>query len=353
MKVTRKVLKQFCICGDVIQIEKYGKGQINDTYLVVTNIEKYILQRINKNVFTNIPLIMQNIEMLLSYSKKMYEKMSLIYTKDGKAYYVDSEKQYWRIYRFVENSYYLNSVDSSKNAYLYGQSLGMFINEFFEFPQDKLFDTFPEFHNTMYRYEQFEKSIQEDKLNRAIHVRKEIDFIRKRKGEINRSIITKKSNTIPKRISHNDMKIDNILFSRIDDTPICIVDLDTIMSGFIVDDFGDAFRFAVTYSTEDTQDLEDVYIVPELFESYVKGFWNSCGTILTKAEKEIMLEQCKMMTLECGMRMLTDYLCGDIYFPIKYLEHNYIRSKTRIKLVQEIENQWDKWSSILERIDKI
>lgn len=353
MEFMRKILKQFSICGDVIQIEKYGKGQINDTYLVVTNIEKYILQRINGKVFTNIPLIMRNIEMLLSYSKKMYESMSLIYTKEGKTYYLDSEKQYWRIYKFVENSFYLNEVNSLKNAYLYGQSLGMFINEFFEFPQDKLFETFPEFHNTMYRYDQLEKSIQEDKLNRAIHVSKEIDFIRKRKDEIRQNFIIKKSNTIPKRVSHNDMKIDNILFSRINDTPICIVDLDTIMPGFIADDFGDAFRFAVTYSTEDTQNLDEVYIVPELFESYVKGFWNKCGTILTKAEKEMLLEQCKMMTLECGMRMLTDYICGDIYFPIKYLEHNYVRSKTRIKLVQEIEKQWDKWTCIIEDIDKL
>lgn len=350
MNFMENILTQFNIRGKIIQIEKYGKGQINDTYLVITNLEKYVLQKINEKVFTDIPLIMQNIEMVLSYSKKMYGEMSLVCTKDRKTYYVDSKKQYWRIYRFVENSYYLNAVNSPQNAYSYGQSLGMFVNEFFEFPQDKLHDTFPEFHNTMYRYNQFEKSIQEDKLNRALYVSQEIDFIRKRREEIEQNIIIKESNIIPKSVSHNDMKIDNIVFSKTNDKPICIVDLDTIMPGFIADDFGDAFRFAVTYSTEDTKDLGEVYIVSELFESYVKGFWSRCWEILTKAEKEMLLEQCKMMTLECGMRMLTDYICGDIYFPINYTEHNYIRSRTRIKLVQEIEKQWDKWANIIESI---
>lgn len=227
----------------------------------------------------------------------------------------------------------------------------MFFDEFASFPQAELFSTFPGFHDTLHRYTEFEESVQLDKANRASSVDKEINFVRRMLPEIQQSIINKTNESIPQRVTHNDLKIDNILFSKANNSPICIVDLDTIMPGCIADDFGDAFRFAVTYSTENTVDLSKVYIDQHLFKMFASGFWKKCGASLTNMEKSILLEQSKILTLECGMRMLTDYIQGDVYFPIECPEHNLIRCRARFKLVHEIERQWDKLQCAIDHMD--
>ena len=336
----------------------YGNGHINDTFLVNSkksdgSPKRYILQAINTNVFKKPEQVMHNIEKVTSFLKTRESDqrrvMSLVYTKNGAAYHTDSEGRCWRLYDFIEDSLCLDLPETPEDFYQSAVAFGQFQNYLNEFPVSELFETIPDFHNTPDRYRKFLNAVEADVCGRAKDVAGEIDFVMERANFYSVLYDAQKEGKIPFRVTHNDTKINNVMLDSKTRTALCVIDLDTIMPGFSVNDFGDSIRFGASTAAEDEKDLDKVWMDLDLFESYAKGFLKGCGGLLTKDEIELMPEGAKMMTIECGMRFLTDYLEGDTYFKTKYPEHNLDRCHTQFKLVADMEEKWDEMKAIVKK----
>lgn len=341
----------------VIGCAPYGNGHINDTFLVSSKDsigadKRYILQSINTNVFKKPQEVMHNIELVTSYLKSQTDDerkvLSLVYTKDRKPYYTDSEGRFWRLYDFVEDSLCLESPETTEDFYQSAIAFGEFQQLLNSFPVEKLFETIPDFHNTPDRYEKFLKAVEKDVCGRAADVAKEIAFVNERKDFYSVLFDNNKNGALPLRVTHNDTKINNVMLDSKTRTALCVIDLDTIMPGFSVNDFGDSIRFGASTAAEDEKDLSKVEMDINLFETYAKGFIKGCGGLLTEEEIMLMPEGAKMMTVECGMRFLTDYLEGDTYFKTKHPEHNLDRCRTQFKLVADMEEKWDRMKEIVK-----
>lgn len=342
----------------VIGCAPYGNGHINDTFLVSSkrsdgSDKHYILQAINTNVFKKPEQVMHNIEKVTSFLKTRESDerrvMSLVYTKDGAAYHTDCDGRCWRLYDFIEDSICLDLPETPEDFYQSAVAFGQFQNYLNEFPVEELFETIPDFHNTPDRYEKFLKAVEADVCGRAKYVAEEIEFVKSRKDFYSVLIDSNKVGKLPLRVTHNDTKINNVMLDKDTRSALCVIDLDTIMPGFSVTDFGDSIRFGASTAAEDEKDLSKVWMELELFETYAKGFLKGCGGLLTKDEIELLPEGAKMMTIECGMRFLTDYLEGDTYFKTKYPEHNLDRCHTQFKLVADMEEKWDKMKEIVKK----
>ena len=336
----------------------YGNGHINDTFLVNSrNIDgspkRYILQAINTNVFKKPFEVMHNIEKVTSFLKTKTDDerrvMSLVKTRDGAAYYSDSDGRCWRLYDFIEDSLCLDLPETPEDFYQSAVAFGQFQNYLNEFPVSELYETIPDFHNTPDRYKKFLLAVEADKVGRAKEVAEEIKFVKDRADFYSVLFDAEKAGKIPFRVTHNDTKINNVMLDLKTRTALCVIDLDTIMPGFSVNDFGDSIRFGASTAAEDEKDLDKVWMDLDLFESYAKGFLKGCGGLLTDDEIMMLPEGAKMMTIECGMRFLTDYLEGDTYFKTKYPEHNLDRCHTQFKLVSDMEQKWDKMKEIVKK----
>ncbi len=345
----------------VIGCAPYGNGHINDTFLVSTKDslgadKRYILQSINTNVFKKPQEVMHNIELVTRYLKSQTADerrvLSLVYTKDQKPYYIDDEGRFWRVYDFVEGSLCLESPESTDDFYQSAIAFGEFQCLLNNFPVEKLFETIPDFHNTPDRYRKFLEAVEKDVVGRAGTVAKEIEFVNQRKEFYSVLFDSKNDGVLPLRVTHNDTKINNVMLDSETRTALCVIDLDTIMPGFSVNDFGDSIRFGASTAAEDEKDLSKVEMDLNLFETYAKGFIKGCGGLLSEDEIILMPEGAKMMTIECGMRFLTDYLEGDTYFKTKYPEHNLDRCRTQFKLVADMESKWDKMKEIVSNYCK-
>ena len=343
----------------VIGLAPYGNGHINDTFLVNAkdnyNADKrYILQAINSNVFKKPQEVMHNIELVTSYLKTQTDDerrvLSLVYTKDGGSYYKDSEGIYWRLYDFVEDSLCLDLPETTEDFYQSAIAFGEFQKLLNDFPVEKLYETIPNFHNTQDRYNKFLTAVKNDVQGRAEKVKTEIDFVNNRKDFYKLLFENHQNGTLPLRVTHNDTKINNVMLDSKTRTALCVIDLDTIMPGFSVNDFGDSIRFGASTASEDEKDLSKVEMDLNLFETYAKGFIKGCGGLLTKNEIMLLPEGAKMMTIECGMRFLTDYLEGDTYFKTKYPDHNLDRAHTQFKLVEDMENKWNEMKNIIKNL---
>ena len=343
----------------VIGIAPYGNGHINDTFLVTSkdaqlHDKRYILQAINSNVFKKPEEVMHNIELVTSYLKTQTDDerrvLSLVHTKNGNSYHKDTDGIYWRLYDFVEDSICLDLPETTEDFYQSAIAFGEFQKLLNDFPVQKLFETIPNFHNTPDRYNKFLSAVQNDTQGRASNVANEIAFVNDRKDFYNLLLKSNQEGLLPLRVTHNDTKINNVMLDSKSRTALCVIDLDTIMPGFSVNDFGDSIRFGASTASEDEKDLSKVEMDINLFETYANGFIKGCGGLLTKDEIMLLPEGAKMMTIECGMRFLTDYLEGDTYFKTKYDTHNLDRCRTQFKLVADMESKWDEMKTIIKNL---
>jgi len=344
----------FAIKDKVLNAAPYGNGHINDTFLVTCQNKRYILQAINSNVFKKPEEVMSNILLVTSFLKEKCNNersvLNLINTNEDKPFYKDENAVYWRVYDFVENSLCLDLPESAEDFYQSAIAFGEFQKNLNDFPVEKLYEIIPNFHNTPDRFKKFLDAVQNDVCGRAHSVSEEIKFVMERESFCSTLYNKHSEGKLPLRVTHNDTKMNNVMLDLDTRTALCVIDLDTIMPGFSVTDFGDSIRFGASTAAEDEKDLSKVNFDIELFEIYAKGFIKGCSGILSKEEILLMPEGAKMMTLECGIRFLTDYLEGDTYFKTKYDTHNLDRCRTQFKLVADMESKWDKMKEIVENL---
>ncbi|MBE6727574.1 MAG: aminoglycoside phosphotransferase family protein [Ruminococcaceae bacterium] len=357
MKNLEFAISRFAICSEPLECSPYGNGHINSTFLLVCddngNRRRYILQSVNTNVFKKPEQVMQNIEKVTEYlrpgAKEHREIMTLIPTKDGKSCYVDEDGKCWRIYDFIEDSICLEHPESTEDFRQCAVAFGKFQRDLSRFPADSLFETIPDFHNTPKRFADFLQAVENDAVGRAAFVKEEIQFLKDRVDFYSVLYNANKAGVLPLRVTHNDTKSNNVMLDAKTRKALCVIDLDTIMPGFSVTDFGDAIRFGASTAAEDEKDLSKVSLDLEMFDIYTKGYLEGCGGQLSREEIMLMPEGAKMMTIECGMRFLTDYLNGDTYFKTAYAEHNLDRCHTQLKLVADMEEKWDEMKKIVEK----
>ncbi len=358
-----EAISQFRYEGVLIDERPYGSGHINDTYLLTFEIAemgtiKVILQRMNKNIFTKPIELMENILNVTSYLRKKIienggdpdrETLNVIRTVDDMPYFVDSEGEYWRSYKFITDATSYDQVESPEDFYQSAVAFGNFQRLLAEYPAETLHETIEGFHDTKARFQVFKKAVEDDVCGRAASVQKEIQFVLEHEHLANVFADLLEKKEIPLRVTHNDTKLNNIMIDNKTRKGICVIDLDTVMPGLAMNDFGDSIRFGASTATEDEQDLSKVSCDMELFDLYAKGFIEGCGGKLTEKEIDLMPTGAMVMTFECGMRFLTDYLQGDTYFKIHRENHNLDRCRTQFKLVKDMEAKWDTMREIIDK----
>ncbi len=356
-----RALAQFVFEGEVKSCEPYGNGHINDTYLVVAEkksgeVERFILQSVNNSVFPKPEKVIENIEKVTAFlGERISNKravLSMIPSKDGGHCYFDDDGRCWRIYNFIEDSICLERPENTKDFYECAVAFGQFQRYLDEFPAEELYETIENFHNTPKRFRDFLTAIEEDKAGRAASVKDEIEFFKTREAFYSVLYDNYNAGKLPLRVTHNDTKSNNVMLDAATRTALCVIDLDTIMPGFSVNDFGDSIRFGASTAAEDEKDLSKVKLDLDMFEAYVDGFITGNGGLIKNEEIMLLPEGSKMMTIECGMRFLTDYLNGDTYFKTAYADHNLDRCHTQMKLVSEMEDNWDTMKSIVKKYVK-
>ena len=359
------IIRQFITEGEVITCERYGSGHINYTYYVVIDKngvkDEYILQKINTVVFKDPDLLMNNYVAVTSYLKNviianggdpMRETINVIPTVDGKNFYRSENDECWRLLVFVKDNLSYDKVETPEQFRDCAEAFGNFQYVLREFPAETLKETIVNFHNTPDRYNNLMKAVEADVCGRRAEVEAEIEFAKARKAFTETFETAREQGRIPLRVTHNDTKLNNILFDKHTGKAMCVIDLDTIMPGYAMNDFGDSIRFGATTAAEDETDLSKVNFDIKLFEMYVEGFVKGCNGGLTKAEIELLPEGAIMMTLECGMRFLTDYLSGDTYFRIARPSHNIDRARNQFKLVSDMEKSIDDMRAIVAKHSK-
>ncbi len=355
----KEIIGHFLKNTRVVSCEKFGNGHINGTYLALCKNaqgeERYILQHINKNVFKSPELVMENIDRVTGFirskSKNPREALHFLKCDNGTLCYKDDNGEYWRMYIFVDRC---DGIDrpTLEEFYESGIAFGKFQSLLSDFPAETLNATIPDFHNTPKRYEAFLQAVENNLSGRRDTCSEEIAFIKERAGFYSTLIDANKKGVLPLRVSHNDTKSNNVLLDRDTHKAVCVIDLDTIMPGFSVTDFGDSIRFGASTGSEDEKDLDKIKLDMEKFRVYAKGFIKGCGGRLPKAEINLLPEGALMMTLECGMRFLADYLDGDTYFRTAYPEHNLVRCRTQLKLAREMGNNFDEMKKIVNGLSE-
>lgn len=343
------IVDQFETEGKLITIQPYGEGHINHTFLVATDKKRYILQKINEYVFPDVDGLMRNICGVTEHLKnKNIETLSMVRAKNGK-YYVREGEPY-RLYVFNENTVTIQSIPNARVFKNIGYAFGAFQNQLADYDATTLIEVIPDFHNTPKRFEKFEKSLKADAVGRAKFCKNEIKFILDRKDTLSKVTDGIKDGSIPLRVTHNDTKINNILVDAHTGDARAVIDLDTIMPGSLLYDFGDSIRSGAATAAEDEMDLTKVGIDLKLFKAYAEGFYDAVKENITAREKELLPYSVYLMTFEVGIRFLTDYLDGDKYFSIDYEEHNLVRARNQIQMVSEIEKNFDKMTEIIESL---
>lgn len=359
-----KIFLPFSEGGKIIEIIRYGKGHINDTYRVSVHMDKdqekrYILQRINRSIFKDPVALMDNIVKVTEYLKECVEKaggdvdkevLQVVHTKEG-AHHVLHEGEFYRCYRFIEGARSYEIVGGPEDFYKSGQALGKFQRLLGEFEGQTLHETIKDFHNTEKRFVDFQKAVEDNTANRAIECAEEIQFYLEREKDTKIINGLLREGRLPVRVTHNDTKYNNVMIDDETREAVCLVDLDTVMPGVSLYDFGDAIRSGATTALEDERDLSKVHFDLSLFEAYVRGYFSQ-GEFLTDLEIEYLPFAAKIMTYECGMRFLKDYLEGDIYYKISYPEHNLHRARNQMKLVSDMEREYQQMIEIIRKYRK-
>ena len=344
----------------VCDARHYGEGHINDTFVVwrEDHTKRFILQRINTDTFTDPVGLMENVcgvtrhlreKILAAGGDPARETLNVIPTLSGAACHLDAEGGAWRAYDFVEDTICLQQVGSEADFRTVAETLGKFQNQLADYPASTLHETIARFHDTPNRYANFEKALAADALGRAKDIAPEVAFIHAREKDCHALLDLLAAGEIPLRVTHNDTKLNNVMIDNKTGKGLCVIDLDTVMPGSALYDYGDSIRFGASTAAEDEQNLDLVSCDMNLFEIYTKGYTEGCAGSLTEKEIRLMPMGAKLMTLECGMRFLTDHLQNDIYFKIHRENHNLDRARTQFKLVADMEAKWDQMNAIVEK----
>ena len=359
----KSILDNFQVDGDFFYYEPFGCGHINSTYAVYYKHEtrppkRYILQKINHTVFKEPDKLMENVVGVTSFLKKKIienggdperETLNIVYTTDNNPFYIDEKGEYWRMYVFVENATSFQSAEKPELFMASARAFGKFQKLLADYPADTLHETIENFHNTADRYRQFEEAVEADVAGRKNSVLKEIEFAKARKEDTTVIVNLLNEGKLPLRVTHNDTKLNNVMLDNDTEEDLCVIDLDTVMPGSSLYDFGDSIRFGASTAAEDEKDLSKVEISLELFDMYSKGYLNETKNSLTELEKEYLPFGSKLMTYECGIRFLTDYLNGDTYFKIHYPDQNLDRCRTQFKLVEDMESKMEEMKNIVKK----
>lgn len=342
-----KCLNEACLAyGLKTKGISHGNGHINNTFLAEKDGEQYIIQSINTNVFKNPKDIMDNICKITDHIKEKIKKcggdadreiMSVLRTKDGETFYTSTDGDVYRAYSYIKDSITIEDNPTPDIFYQAGLGFGKFQELLSDFPVSELVETIEKFHHTPSRVRSLKERIRDDKFDRVRTCEDEIEYILKYEKDAGIIVDGLNNKTIPIRVTHNDTKLNNILFDKITKKALCVIDLDTVMPGSALYDFGDAIRYGANTAKEDEKDLEKVSIDLKLFESFTRGFTLPLNKSLTKTEAELLAFSAKLLTYESAVRFLDDYLAGNVYFKTEYPEHNLIRAKNQVKLCQDID----------------
>lgn len=356
-----QVLSYFKIDGAIVYAEDYGNGHINKTYLVTTSTkQKYILQQINTAVFKKPKEVMKNIARVTNYirQKSLAEEgdvsrvaLEIVPTNLDKNY-IKFGETYWRCYKFINGARTYEKIEDKKQFYEVGKAIGKFQKQLNDFPIDELFVTIPDFHNTPKRFQTFLEVAKHDKHNRGMSCFNEFKFVIDREQHLGLIMKALEQKHIPYRVTHNDTKLNNVMLDEETNQAICVIDLDTVMPGSVLFDFGDAIRIGASTALEDERDLSKVQLDLELFHQFSLGFLEETKLHLNEYELRYLVDSTYIITLECGMRFLTDYLDGDQYFKTHYDVHNLVRARNQFKLVREIEEKREHMQHIIDEILK-
>ena len=351
-----QVLNSFKLDAPVASCERYGCGHVNETYLVVSESgRRYILQKISTRAFHDVPALMQNIISVTQFLRAKTDDprgvLTLVPTTDDQFFLSCEDGSYWRLYDFVEDAVCLQAPETPEDFYQSALAFGNFQQMLTDFPAETLSETIPMFHNTANRFKLFREKLAEDPMGRAASVKAEIEFALAHEAEASTLVDLQASGQLPTRVTHNDTKLNNVMLDATTKKALCVIDLDTIMPGLSLYDFGDSIRFGAATAAEDETDLSKVEMSLDLFRTYATGYLTACPG-LTDLEKKMMPLGAKMMTLECGVRFLTDYLDGDHYFKVHRENHNLDRCRTQFKLVADMEKKWSEMNAVIEEVTK-
>lgn len=357
-----ELLGAFTFAGELKEISQLSDGHIHDTYIFEFLEEnghtcKYLVQQLNTFVFKQPVAVMENIVKVTEHLRKAIasvggdsnrESLRVFPAVDGKPYYIDSKGSFWRCYNYIYGAHSVQSVESPEIFFNAAKAFGKFQCMLADFPIDELSETIPNFHDTVSRFADFQKAVADDLSGRANLAEKEIEFVLSRENDCHVLVDMLNEGKLPLRVTHNDTKLNNVMFDDITNEGVCVVDLDTVMPGLSLYDFGDSIRFGANTAAEDEKDLSKVKLSLENFKAFTLGFLSSAGESLTENEIANLAFSAKLMTLECGMRFLGDFINGDTYFKVEYPEHNLVRCRTQFKLVEEIEKHYDEMVSIVK-----
>lgn len=361
-QIRKEVMGNFAFPGILKEEIPYGSGHINDTFRLTFHTEqavrRFILQKMNKSIFLKPVELMENIMGVTSWLRKKImenggeadrETLNIVPAKDGRPYYRDSRGDYWRAYLFIEGASSYDKVENREDFYQSAVAFGHFQRLLADYPANTLHETIENFHNTVDRFRKFQEAMDADVCGRAKSVAEETDFVLKREDLAHVLCDMQAAGKLPLRVTHNDTKLNNIMIDDRTRKAICVIDLDTVMPGLSVNDFGDSIRFGASTGEEDEKDLTKIACDLELFELYTKGFIEGCGGSLTKEELDMLPMGAILMTFECGMRFLTDYLEGDVYFKTHREGHNLDRCRTQFKLVKDMEEKLSRMNGIVNK----
>lgn len=360
----REIIEKFAVDGVIAKMGEYGSGHINRTELVQMQRngkrEQYIFQQINTEIFRNVDELMENIVGVTDYLREKIkaaggdparEALQVIPAKDGASYF-RTEGNCYRMYRFIPDAVSYDAVRRPEDFYESALAFGTFQSLLSDYPAQTLHETIPDFHNTPKRFADFCQAVEQDVCGRVKLAQKEIEFLMEREQEMSVLTDLQAVGELPLRVTHNDTKLNNVMLDAKTGKGVCVIDLDTVMPGLSVNDFGDSIRFGANTAAEDETDLSKVSLDLGLYEQYVRGFLQGCQGSLTKKELEMLPMGAKMMTMECGMRFLADFLSGDTYFRIHREQHNLDRSRTQLALTADMEHKWEQMKQIVNQYSK-
>lgn len=356
-----EIIRKFSIEGEEFVCQPYGSGHINDTFLVrsLSSSPDYLLQRINHQVFQNVEALMENMWLVTRHireklssvkDRSRFDTIELVTTKDGRRFYQDPEGLFWRVMTFVPRSVSFDVVQSEEQAFQAGKGFGKFQALLSDLPGEKLHETIPDFHNMENRYEKFFQALDIDAKGRKSAVGKEISFVLDRQQEMEAMYRHVKNGNFPLRITHNDTKFNNVLLDQDTHEAVCVIDLDTVMPGVVPYDFGDAVRTITNTSAEDEKQLEKIKLNLEYYEAFARGYLEETGSFLTEIEMDYLAFSGRYMTFIMGLRFLTDYLAGDVYYKIQCKEHNLQRARAQFELVSCMEKHYAAMTEVITRL---
>lgn len=359
----REIGSNFQIYGDFVSGATYGAGHINDTFAVTYNQAgtpaRFIHQRVNHQIFKDVPALMDNIHRITEHLRSKLaaqnsqnlsrQVMTLVLTKNDKSYHLDAEGNYWRTYLFIEKAHTYDIIRHEQQAFQAARVLGQFQRHLADLPPPRLHETIPNFHNTPARFTALEEAISRDTFNRAAKAREEIEFAFRFKSMVGRLTDLQRQGKLSERVTHNDTKINNFMLDDDTGEGMCLVDLDTVMPGLVLYDFGDMVRTAPNSAAEDETDLSKVFFRVPVYEALVQGYLSETREFLVPAELDNMAFSGQLITLEMGIRFLTDFLNGDVYYKVHREGHNLDRCRTQFKLVEEMEKLKEEMQKVVQR----